>query len=177
MGSPLDAWDNFYVIVGSSAGALTGLQFVVMALIADSQATASKTTISAFGTPTIAHFCAVLGLAAVVSAPWPSLTWPAILLVLLGIVGIAYTTIVFLRTRRVTDYKPVAEDWVFHVILPFVAYTLLLIGAFGLTSITEAALFMIGTMGVILLFVGIHNAWDTVTFIVTEKMGPRSESS
>ena len=29
----LDGWENFYVIVGSSAGALIGLQFVVLALI------------------------------------------------------------------------------------------------------------------------------------------------
>ena len=28
-------WENFYVIVGSSAGALIGLQFVVITLIAD----------------------------------------------------------------------------------------------------------------------------------------------
>jgi hypothetical protein len=175
--SPLDAWDNFYVIVGSSAGALTGLQFVVMALIADSQAQASKTTISAFGTPTIAHFCAVLGLAAIISAPWPSLTGSAVLLVLLGIWGTTYTTLVFLRTRRVTEYTPVAEDWIFHVILPYIAYILLLVGAFSLTSFTQPALFMIGTMAVVLLFVGIHNAWDTVTFIVTERMGPREKSA
>ena len=30
----LDGWENFYVIVGSSAGALIGLQFVVLTLIA-----------------------------------------------------------------------------------------------------------------------------------------------
>ncbi len=31
----LTPWANYYVIVGSSAGALTGLQFVVIALLAD----------------------------------------------------------------------------------------------------------------------------------------------
>jgi len=31
-GPLLAQWQNFYVIAGSSAGALTGLQFVVMAL-------------------------------------------------------------------------------------------------------------------------------------------------
>src|SRR4051812_768692 len=31
----LAAWESFYVIVGSSAAALTGLQFVVIALIAE----------------------------------------------------------------------------------------------------------------------------------------------
>jgi hypothetical protein len=33
--SPLVAWESFYVIVGSSGAALTGLQFVVIALIAE----------------------------------------------------------------------------------------------------------------------------------------------
>ena len=32
--SALKAWENYYVIVGSSAGALTGLQFVVLTMIA-----------------------------------------------------------------------------------------------------------------------------------------------
>ena len=30
--SPIAAWESFYVIVGSSGAALTGLQFVVIAL-------------------------------------------------------------------------------------------------------------------------------------------------
>src|SRR5436190_24376937 len=38
----LSLWENFYVIVGSSAGALTGLQFVVMALIPDSPTQAGE---------------------------------------------------------------------------------------------------------------------------------------
>jgi len=33
---PLAGWANFYVIIGSSGGALTGLQFVVMTLVAES---------------------------------------------------------------------------------------------------------------------------------------------
>ena len=35
--SPLAGWGTFYQIVGSSAGALTGLQFVVVALSAQSR--------------------------------------------------------------------------------------------------------------------------------------------
>ncbi len=55
----LSMWESFYVIVGSSAGALTGLQFVVIALVAESEAAADKREIDAFGTPTIVHFCVV----------------------------------------------------------------------------------------------------------------------
>jgi lipid-binding SYLF domain-containing protein len=51
--SLLGRWESFYVIVGSSAGALTGLQFVVIALIAENQAARSMREIRAFGTPTV----------------------------------------------------------------------------------------------------------------------------
>src|SRR3954463_15457830 len=70
---PLTQWENFYVIVGSSAGALTGLQFVVMTLIAESSISGGMSGVRAFGTPTIVHFCAVLLVSAIISAPWPSL--------------------------------------------------------------------------------------------------------
>ena len=36
------AWESFYVIVGSSGAALTGLQFVVTALIADAHRKGSE---------------------------------------------------------------------------------------------------------------------------------------
>jgi len=52
----LSLWESFYVIIGSSAGALTGLQFVVMALVPDSNARAGEPEINTFGTSTIVHF-------------------------------------------------------------------------------------------------------------------------
>ena len=72
--SPLTAWENFYVIVGSSGAALTGLQFVVVALVAESRAQSSHREIAAFGTPTVIHFCAVLLISAILSAPWHALS-------------------------------------------------------------------------------------------------------
>lgn len=69
----LSAWETYYVILGSSAAALTGLQFVVMALIADTPGIRSADSVGAFGTPTVVHFCLCLFVAAVLSAPWPSL--------------------------------------------------------------------------------------------------------
>jgi uncharacterized membrane protein len=170
---PFPSWESFYVIVGSSAGALTGLQFVVMALIADTRRNPTSDTVSTFGTPTIVHFCAVLILAAILSAPWPTLAGPSWLLGAAGALGLVYVGIVTMRARRQNGYKPVLEDWIFHNILPGVGYALLFGGAILMMSRTTIALFMIATMAVILLLVGIHNAWDTVTFIV---VGERKES-
>jgi hypothetical protein len=66
----LNGWENFYVIVGSSAGALIGLQFVVLALIANLPITRGAAQAGdAFSTPSVVHFGVVLLLSAVASAP------------------------------------------------------------------------------------------------------------
>ncbi len=57
----LDGWENFYVIVGSSAGALIGLQFVVITLIAAKPiARVDALAGDAFATPSVVHFGVVL---------------------------------------------------------------------------------------------------------------------
>ncbi len=164
-GSPLALWENFYVIIGSSAAALTGLMFVVIALIADRDTGSSTPTVDAFGTPTVNHFCAALLTSAIVSAPWRSLTRPGVALSIVGIAGVVYTLIVFRRARRQSAYQPVLEDWLFHVIFPFCSYLALVPAAFTLTRFGEETLFDVGTATLFLIFIGIHNAWDTVTYV------------
>jgi hypothetical protein len=176
MEAMLDAWDSFYVIVGSSAGALTGLQFVVMALIAETPQRPTNTTVDTFSTPTIVHFGVVLLVAAILTAPWTSWGGVVTTLSLLAVFGIFYSIVVFLRSRRVTEYKPVLEDWLFHVAFPLLAYALLLIAALALPSFPTTALFGIGAVTLLLLFIGIHNAWDSVRFIVVERIHPANEA-
>jgi hypothetical protein len=166
--SPLVAWETFYVIVGSSGAALTGLQFVVIALIAESKRRATSREIEAFGTPTIIHFCAVLLVAAILSAPWRGLSRVSLALAACGLAGVVYGVIVVRRARRQTTYQPVFEDWLFHAVLPFIAYVLLIIGALALRSYPEPVLFLVGMATLLLLFIGIHNAWDTVTYITID---------
>ena len=170
----LRGWESFYVIVGSSAGALTGLQFVVITLIAESRRRATFREIDAFGSPTIVHFCLVLLISAILSAPWHSLSGPLWLLATVGLGGFAYSVIVLLRARRVQGYQPVLEDWIWHIVLPFVSYTVLLASGFALVAYPTTALFMVGAVTLLLLFVGIHNAWDTVTFLVVEQISSKS---
>src|SRR6516165_7915816 len=120
--SELAAWDSFYVIVGSAAGALIGLQFVVVTLIAQRPTRAAPDASAAFGTPTIVHFGAVLLLAFCSRAPWQSITAPAVLWGFVGCCGIVYAVIVLRRMRKQGVYEPEFEDWLFHVVLPIAAY-------------------------------------------------------
>lgn len=161
----LSLWESFYVIVGSSAGALTGLQFVVMALVSDSPTMAGENEINTFGTPTIVHFSIVLFVSAVLSAPWTKWHPVATVVWVTGAIGIVYTMIVIRRSRQTTLYKPVLEDWIWHTVLPLVAYTAMVVSAGLLVFFETVGMFGIGGAAVLLLFVGIHNAWDSATYI------------
>jgi hypothetical protein len=168
--SVLTAWANFYVITGSSAAALTGLQFVVITLMAgERSARPSRDAVAAFGTPTILHFCAALLVSAVLSAPWPSLVGTSTILGLTGLCGAGYTLRVAHHARRQTRYRPDLEDWVWYAVLPLVGYTVIGAAAIRLPAGPTVALFALAGVTVLLLFIGIHNAWDAVTYHVIER--------
>ncbi len=163
----LAPWQSFYVIVGSSAAALIGIQFVVIALVANMRKLITTAgSISAFATPTVVHLGGALVVSSLMSAPWPSLRGTSIALAMCGLGGLGYATIAIHLARRQTAYKPVWEDWICHAILPCSAYAALAVAALFLRTTTKAALFVIGAAALALLLIGIHNAWDTVTHVV-----------
>jgi len=165
----LNLWENFYVIVGSSGAALTGLQFVVIVLMADSAMPRNPQAIDAFGTPNIVHFCTVLLLSSILSAPWHTLTSVAVMIGAVGLAGTGYGAIIIRRTRGQTAYKPVLEDWLWHATFPFVSHIVLVGSAIALFNNVRGALFAIGGVSLALLFIGIHNAWDTIVFIAMDR--------
>ena len=132
--------------------------------------------IAAFGSPTVVHFGAALLIAAILSAPWQALWQAGLLLGIFGLGEVTYVVIVVGRTRRQTDYQPVLEDWLWHAIFPLVSYTALVVAAIVLPSNPVPALFVIGAATVLLLFIGIHNAWDTVTYIAFERSQMENKS-
>jgi hypothetical protein len=162
----LNAWDSFYVIVGSAAGALIGLQFVVMTLIAERPPIRAAEAGAAFATPTIVHFSAALLLSALLRAPWPTITPAAAAWGLVGVCGIAYTIIVARRMRVQTTYPPDLEDWSFHVLVPLVVYAAIALSAMAARVHVREVLFVVGAATLMLLYIGIHNAWDAVAYHV-----------
>jgi hypothetical protein len=173
--SPLTEWASFYVIVGSAAAVLTGLMFVVVTLIAGAHVRESG-GIAVFSTPTVVDFGATLLVAALLSAPWPSLAPAGIALGLTGLGGVAYVGgIVVRRARRLTAYRPVAQDWVWYALMPGVAYATLFVAALLLPAQTTPALFALGATTLLLLLVGVHNSWDIVTYLALEYRQTRDQ--
>src|SRR5207249_2795369 len=104
-------------------------------------------------------------LSAILSAPWERLWHVAFAVALTGLGGLVYAGIVVRRARRQTDYQPVFEDWLWHAVLPAMTYAMLLVAGGVLARYVTPALFTIGAGSLILMFIGIHNAWDTVTYV------------
>jgi hypothetical protein len=179
--SPLSGWQNFFIIVGTSAGALVGLLFVAVTLVAQRRTRVRTGVagwgIAAFNTPTLVHFGAVLLITLVLSAPWPSLSIPALVLGLCGLAGVLYTLVVTGRLRHLGVYAPALDDWLWYALGPLVVYTALLAAALLLPGDPVPALFAIGAVILLLLFLGIRNAWDLVTWVVVggfEQLGDRT---
>jgi hypothetical protein len=165
--TPLAGWQNFYVIIGSSAGALIGLQFVALSLISNRPTARPNADAGhAFATPTIVHFGAALGLSAILSAPWDAIGAAAVLWGIAGTGGVVYSVVVLWRMRKQAAYRPEFEDWLFHVALPFAAYLTLAVSALAARFRPREALLAVGAAALLLLFDGIHNAWDAVTYHV-----------
>ena len=176
------AWESFYVIVGSSAGALTGLQFVVLTMIAEARrgrgasggAGSGGETIAAFGSPNVVHFCSALLISAILSAPWGGLGPPGTAIAVCGVAGVIYTGIVLRRTLRQREYRPVLEDWIWHAALPMLAYASLVHAGWAIAHRSPDTLYVAGAATLLLVFVGIHNAWDTVMYVTVVGLPERA---
>ena len=166
----LKEWESFYVIVGAAAGALIGLQFVVMTLLADKPRLASPEAGAAFATPNVVHFSAALFLSALMRVPWHSFGPAALMWGLVGFAGLIYLVIVIRRMRSQKIYQPDWEDWTYHVVLPLITYALLLISSFAAESHDEEALMAVAAATLLQLFIGIHNSWDTIVYHVLVRM-------
>ena len=172
----LESWSNFYVIVGSAAGGLTGLTFVVIALVADAHAV-RLSGLRAFVSPTIVHFCSVLALAALLNVPGHSPRSLGMCLSVSGFVGVVYslgTVRQLLRHRKV--YVPVVSDWIWNALLPTLSYLALLIAGQLAPAHCPAALYITAGVSLWLLFIGIHNAWDIAVWFTAERPGAAGDN-
>jgi len=165
--SPLEGWDNFYVILGGAAAALLGITFVVIALVAERRA--NPAGMSGYITPTVVHFATVLGLACFASVPHQNVLGLSIGFGSTATALLIYTGTITAHMRRFArQYVPVLEDWIWHVILPALVYAALLAMAFFLWREPRQSMYGVASALLLLLFVGIHNSWDVAVSVTAQ---------
>ena len=112
------------------------------------------------------------------TVPWQALWQASLLLGLTGLGGVSYVLIGLRRFRRLRgqeEYQLVLEDWLFSTVLPLVSYSALLIAALLLLGSAAAACFVFAAVTLVLLAIGLHNAWDSVTFLAFELSQPENK--
>jgi hypothetical protein len=159
-------WESFYIIIGAAAGALIGLQFVVLTLIAERPPPRAAEAGASFVTPTLVHFGAALLLSALLRVPWHTIGPAALSWGLTGLAGAIYSALVVRRMGVQGAYKPDLDDWLFFGWLPLAAYIFLGLSAFAARSHTHEALLAAGAASLLLLFLAIRNAWDGIAYHV-----------
>lgn len=166
-------------MLGSSAAALTGLTFVVITISAErgdlaGSALARLTGLRVFITPTAVHFCAALWLCALMCIPGQTAITLAVLLAATGAAGLIYCAALLRRMLASSfGYEPFLSDWIWNVVLPLTAYMSLAATALALPHAPAISLYAVSGVVLLLLFVGIHNAWDVVVWITTERHAHR----
>ena len=166
---PLDGWNNFYVIVGSSAAGLTGLTFVVIALASDAHVV-RLSGLRTFITPVVMHFGWALWISALLCIPGQTAISLSVCVTVSAAILAAYggtTTYRMYRGRR--EYRPVFADWLWNAVLPSLCYLALLVAGVWAIRQPGPALYIIGATALTLLFIGIHNAWDIAVWITVER--------
>ena len=164
----LAEWESFYFVIGGAAGALIGLQFVVMTLLADKPTTIEAA--KAFATPTVVYFATSLLLAALASMPWHSLDLLAACWGAVGIAGMAYALIVARHMRRQDDYTPISSDWLFNVLMPMLGYAMLVAAASMAHGEAGLASWIAAVASLLLLLLGVRNSWEVISYQVTVRV-------
>ena len=155
---------------------LTGLVFVAITFVGESRTRRSSEALelhlAAFAGSTVVHLCAVLLVCALLSAPWRSLASPAWLLSGCGLGGVAYALLTARRLRRPLDdaYRPQWEDWLWYAVAPLVVYAALGGLAWLLPRSPTRALFGVGALLLLLLFLGLRNTWDVAAYTLVVRV-------
>jgi hypothetical protein len=175
MPAVLKGWENFYVITGSSAAGLTGLTFVVIALASDANMV-RLSGLRTFITPIVIHFSSVLWLASILSIPGHTALSLAICIGItgLGLTFYSVTTISRMFANRKL-YVPASEDWIFNAVLPLICCLALLLASVVVLRDAAPGLYLIGTVTLAMLFIGVHNAWDLAVWITAERPAKQQE--
>ncbi len=152
-------WDNFYILIGSAAGALIGLLFIVVTLTAGMDRDQALRGASRYMTPTVVEFVTALLVSAIAAAPVGAGLQRAALVIL----GLAFLAGALVNVRRMFfpdgDAPTHWSDPWWYAAAPAAVYLLLVAVAAAGSPLG------VGVAAVSVLMLGVRNAWDLITWI------------
>ena len=158
-------WDNFFYLIGSAAGALIGIMFVVITLTAGHEPRRVSRGAPVYVTPIVFHFAVVFVISATSVAPGMPPAAAAVILGICAIAGLSYTVLTTIRLCRSGWEDPIPgwSDKCFYGFCPTIVYVALAGAAVAVPFSERKAVFAIGAGALGLLLLGVRNAWDLAT--------------
>jgi hypothetical protein len=174
-----EGWENYYLMIGSSAGALIGLMFVVMTLTAGRDPAELERGKHLYTSPIVWHLGVILVLSGAASVPGITSKFFGFSTAALAVLGFGWG----IRSAVGISWRPVGSDsagfdMFWYGVAPAFVYVGLGIAALGLIwgASWGAAAIAAGLMA--LLLVSIHAEWDLVTYLApTAGQPPPSDRS
>jgi ABC-type polysaccharide/polyol phosphate export permease len=162
-------WTPFYQVTGEAAAALVGLLFIVATLSSRQQQDGVHIGVRLFTTPTVFHLSLVLTVSALALAPPSPMFRPAAGMFVVALVSCLYAAPVAIRIARLPNPAHWSDFW-FYGAAPCAVY-LALAGATGATwAGAPHAAHWVGLVVLILLALGIRNAWDLITWLAPRRL-------
>jgi len=158
-------WHEFYTLVGTTAGVLIGLIFIVVSLGADHATKGDEHRVRVFVTPVLVHFAALLFLALAMVAPVTDLV-RAGALGLIGCAGLAYSANIALLAPQVIPAAERQPLW--YAGLPIIAFSCLLVSAVAFAAGVGIADEVGAIASVILLITTLRTSWG-ITLAVLDR--------
>lgn len=167
-------WDNYFFMLGSGAASLIGLLFIVVTLTQGFERSQALRGASIYMTPSAVHFAVVLSISAVAIAPDLGTSMTATIFGVGALVGLANAiwTCVGIRTLRSSGNPPHWTDFWWYGAAPAVVYVGLVGASAALGAGAGWAVKATAALLLILLLVGIRNAWDLVTWMAPGGISP-----
>ena len=158
-------WEDFYLVIGPASAGLIGLLFVVVTLTAGRERTLVMRGVALYLTPTALQFAVVMTLSAVVMAPRLGLAMIGAAIGLCALAGLACAVRAALGIHRPSPggSAPHWSDFWLYGAAPGFVYAGLFVAAVAICLGAAWAPQGLAIMLLILLLVGIRNAWDLVT--------------
>lgn len=172
-----EAWESFYLLVGGGAGALIGTMFVVATLMADLQSSRMSRGAQIYITPVVVHFGTALVISILTAVPHISSELLSAILAAAAVVGVGYACMTAYRLFKLdwAAYTPDLSDRFFYGVAPILMYAALGYAAWAIWSKQEDAAYPIGWVALVLLTVGIRNAWDLARALVQQQAARKPE--
>ena len=172
-----EGWDNYYLMVGSSAGALIGLMFVVVTLTAGRDRAEVDRGKHLYTSPIVWHLSVILALSGAAAVPGISARFFGFTTMGLAVLGFAWgirSSVGIARRPGAPDSAGFDMFW--YGVAPAIVYVGLGIAALGLLSGKTWGTTGIAASLMALLLVSIHAEWDLVTFLAPSSGQPPPDS-